>query len=133
MYTIVRKLFTDTISRKTRTTALIYIYREWNVVPLIGNFGGRVGYYRFLQSPPIPRMLPSFFIIFIIIIIIIKGECGNTTPLNSLNFLKQGWVWGNSPYEKLWNHLDKSEKRDFGLTKSIFWKNIQSQQLILID
>ena len=67
MYTIVRKLFTDTISRKTRTTALIYIYREWNVVPLIGNFGGRVGYYRFLQSPPIPRMLPSFFFFFFFI------------------------------------------------------------------
>ena len=31
-------------------------------MPLLGNFGGRVGIYRFVQSPPIPRRLPSLFI-----------------------------------------------------------------------
>ena len=34
----------------------------WNVMPLLGDFGGKVGIYRFLQSPTIPRMLPSHFI-----------------------------------------------------------------------
>ena len=33
----------------------------WNVTPLFGDFEGRVGIYRFLQSPPIPRRLPSLF------------------------------------------------------------------------
>ena len=34
---------------------------------------------------------------------------------NSLKFissLNQGCIWGNSPYGKLWNHLDNKEKRD---------------------
>ena len=31
-------------------------------MPLLGDFGGRVEIYSFLQSPPIPRMLPSLFI-----------------------------------------------------------------------
>ena len=31
-------------------------------------------------------------------------------------------VGGNSHYEKLWNHLDKMELRDFGLTKLILDK-----------
>ena len=31
-------------------------------------------------------------------------------------------VGGNSHYEKLWNHLDKRELRDFGLTKLILDK-----------
>ena len=31
-------------------------------MPLLGDFEGRVGIYRFLQSPKIPRMLPSLFI-----------------------------------------------------------------------
>ena len=31
----------------------------WNVTPLLGNFGGRVGIYKFLLSPTIPRRLPS--------------------------------------------------------------------------
>ena len=35
---------------------------KWNVTPLIGDFGGRVGINIFLQSPLIPRMLPSLFI-----------------------------------------------------------------------
>ena len=35
---------------------------KWNVTPLIGDFGGRVGIYRFLQSPPIPRRLPSLMV-----------------------------------------------------------------------
>ena len=30
-------------------------------MPLIGDFGGKVEIYRFLLSPPIPRMLPSLF------------------------------------------------------------------------
>ena len=34
---------------------------QWNVTPLLGDFGGRVGIYRFLHSPPIPRRLPSLF------------------------------------------------------------------------
>ena len=34
---------------------------QWNVAPLLGEFGGRVGIYRFLQSFPIPRMFPSLF------------------------------------------------------------------------
>ena len=33
----------------------------WNVTPLLGDFGGSVGIYRFSQSPPIPRSLPSLF------------------------------------------------------------------------
>ena len=37
-------------------------HEKWNVTPLLGDFGGRVGIYRFLQSPPIPRRLPSLFI-----------------------------------------------------------------------
>ena len=32
-------------------------------------------------------------------------------------------VVGNSHYEKLWNHLDKRELRDFRLTKNIIAKN----------
>ena len=35
---------------------------QWNVMPLLGDFGGRVGLYKFLQRPPIPRRLPSHFI-----------------------------------------------------------------------
>ena len=35
---------------------------NWNVTPLIGNFGGREGIYRFLWSPPSPWVLPSLFI-----------------------------------------------------------------------
>ena len=35
---------------------------KWNVTPLLGDFGGRVGIYRFLQSPTISRRLPSLFI-----------------------------------------------------------------------
>ena len=35
---------------------------KWNVTPLLGEFGGRVGIYKFLHSPPIPRLLPSLFI-----------------------------------------------------------------------
>ena len=35
---------------------------QWNVTPLLGDFGGRVGINRFLLSPPIPRMLPFLFI-----------------------------------------------------------------------
>ena len=40
--------------------------------------------------------------------------------MNSLNL---GFVWGNSPNEKLWNHLDNREKLDFGSTKwfYFFW------------
>ena len=34
----------------------------WNVTPLLGEFGGRVGIFRFLQSPTITRRLPSLFI-----------------------------------------------------------------------
>ena len=34
---------------------------DWNFMPLLGDFGGRVGIYSFLQSPSIPRMLPSLF------------------------------------------------------------------------
>ena len=49
----------------------------------------------------------------------LKGGCGNTTTLSSINYLKQGWVWGNSRYKKLWNHLDNREKRDFGSTKNL--------------
>ena len=37
-------------------------YMKWNVTPLIGDFGGKAGIYRFLRSPPIPRMLPPLFI-----------------------------------------------------------------------
>ena len=33
-----------------------------NVTPILGDFRGRVGIYRFLQSPSIPRLLPSLFI-----------------------------------------------------------------------
>ena len=29
-------------------------------------------------------------------------------------------VVGNSHYEKLWNHLDRRELRDFGLTKVVY-------------
>ena len=31
-------------------------------MPLLDYFGGRVGIYGFLKSPPSPRMLPSLFI-----------------------------------------------------------------------
>ena len=30
---------------------------QWNVTPLIGDFGGRVGIYKFLQSPHLLNML----------------------------------------------------------------------------
>ena len=33
------------------------------------------------------------------------------------NSLNQRYVWGNSPFEKLWNHLDNMEKCDLRLTK----------------
>ena len=53
----------------------------------------------------------------------IKGGCGCgcgiTTPLNVINYFNQGCVWGNSSYEKLWNHLDNSEKRDFWSTLTL--------------
>ena len=36
--------------------------------------------------------------------------------------LNQRCVWGNSPYGKLWNHLDNREKRDLRSTKDIqYW------------
>ena len=34
---------------------------QWNVTPFIGDFGGRVGIYSFLQSHTIPRRFPSLF------------------------------------------------------------------------
>ena len=41
-----------------------------------------------------------------------------------INFLKKGCVWGNSLYEKLWDHLGKREKLDLESTKQIFWNSI---------
>ena len=37
--------------------------QKWNVTPLLGHFGGRVGIYRFLQSPPIPKGSPLSFVV----------------------------------------------------------------------
>ena len=42
------------------------------------------------------------------------------TPLYFINSLNQGFVWGNSPYDKLWDHLDNREKHDLRLTKRCF-------------
>ena len=49
----------------------------------------------------------------------LKGGCGIITTWNFINFLNQGCVWGNSLYEKLWDHLVKREKLDLGLTKHL--------------
>ena len=35
-------------------------------------------------------------------------------------FLNQGYVWGNSPLEKLWNHLDNRVKCHLRSTKDIY-------------
>ena len=40
----------------------------------------------------------------------ITGGCRIITPLNFIDSLNQGCVWGNSPYEKLRNHLENKEK-----------------------
>ena len=36
---------------------------EWNVTPLIGDYGGRAGFYIFIQSPTIPRISPLSFVV----------------------------------------------------------------------
>ena len=69
---------------------------QWNVTPLLGDFGGTVGTYRFLQSPPIPRLIPSlfsckdFFSLFVPKTVLSfdqpKGGCGNTTLLSLRKF-----------------------------------------------
>ena len=74
---------------------------QWNVTPLLGVKGGR---YLF------------------------AAHCGAwfegiITTLNFMYSLNQGCVWGNSPYEKLWNHLDNREKRDLRLTKDFFLRH----------
>ena len=33
--------------------------QKWNIMPLFGHFGGRVGICSILLSPPLPLMLPS--------------------------------------------------------------------------
>ena len=64
--------------------------------------GGRVGIYRFLQSPSILRMLPSLFIcrnfVLFVFILQLKGGCGSTTPLSLRKFpfwqiMESPW-WG---------------------------------------
>ena len=47
----------------------------------------------------------------------LKRGCEIITPLNFINSLNHGCVWGNSPYEKLWDHLDNRENRDLRSTK----------------
>ena len=37
----------------------------------------------------------------------------------SYKFFEKGGVWGNSPYEKLWDHLGMREKFDLGSTKLV--------------
>ena len=32
--------------------------KKWNVMPLLGDFGGRERFFIFLKSPPIPRISP---------------------------------------------------------------------------
>ena len=80
---------------------------QWNVTPLIGNCGGRVGICGFLQSPPIPRMLLSLFIcrdflsfctfnhvqaqglkkiVWALSFCQLKGGCGSTTTLSLRKF-----------------------------------------------
>ena len=44
----------------------------------------------------------------------LKERCGVITPLNFINSLNRGCVWGNSTYEKLWNHLDNRENVTWG-------------------
>ena len=39
----------------------VVIHSQWNVTPLIGQFGGRVGFVVFLLSPPLPLVLPSLY------------------------------------------------------------------------
>ena len=66
-----------------------------------------------------------------------KVTCYALCELSLLFNIKEGVeeqfpeVRENSPYEKLWNHLDKRELRDFGLTNVVFshkcwllWANI---------
>ena len=48
----------------------------------------------------------------------LKGGCGSITPLNLINSLNQGFDIGNSPYQKLWTHLDYRKKRGLRLTIS---------------
>ena len=54
---IMYNLFTQ--AKDTHLLVLITLHLKWNVTPLLGDFGGRVEIYRFLQSP---RRLPSLFI-----------------------------------------------------------------------
>ena len=42
---------------------MIEIRMKWNVMPLLGDFDMRVGIYKFLQSPPIRRRLPSLLFV----------------------------------------------------------------------
>ena len=36
----------------------LFYCKKWNVTPLLGCFGGRVGICSFLKSPPLPLSLP---------------------------------------------------------------------------
>ena len=49
----------------------------------------------------------------------IQGGFGIITPLNFINSLNKGFVWGNSPNEKLWDHFDFNEKWDLRSTTEI--------------
>ena len=40
---------------------------QWNVTPLLGDFGGSVGICSFLWSPPSPWVVPSLSLILIVL------------------------------------------------------------------
>ena len=49
----------------------------------------------------------------------LKGGFRIITPLIFINSLNKGFVWGNSPYEELWDHLDNREKSYLRSTNGI--------------
>ena len=71
---------------------------EWNVTPILGDFGGRVGIY---------------WIIFECALFFdqLDGGFGSITAFNLINSLNQGFDRGNSLDQKLWTHLDNRGKR----------------------
>ena len=106
---------------------------KWNVTPLLGHFGGRVGICSFLQSPPLLLVLPclslliiySLFFPFQLVSCMLAcpracNKCMHPTTkgkekrvkyisLNIYKILYQGFERGNSLYQKLWNYLENRE------------------------
>ena len=103
------------------SSAIFYFFgHKWNVMPLLGNFGRRVGKYRFLQSPTIQRRLPSLFICRELFSFchLLNMLCELSRLFNKKEGVEEQFpeVVRISHHEKLWNHLNKRELRDFRST-----------------